>query len=297
MPASPTLAQSAASRAERRPQPRPRHPRGQGPLRAQRHPPRPARRDLLAPPRRGPGRVGRPPRRLPRPPPPRRRRRAGLRRAPRRLRLARGPAPAPRGRDAVRRPRRHVRTRPAPRLVAHAAPLRRRDPPRPEGGAGPARDAARLPPAPDLPPGRGRRRPLPLAGDRRRAPGWPSRKLRPPTMSRPNPSPGRAEPEPLRRPGNAGRRPGPARADRGCHARTRAGRPQAQPRPAPAAGSAQPPRRVGPGRPPASGPGRRATALTPSPAARSSRGRARRPAGRPRRPRSAPGRGSSPRRR
>ena len=114
---------------QRRPQPRSRHARGQGPLGPERHPPRPARCHLRAPPRRGPGSVGGRARRLPRPRPPGRRRRAGLRRAPRRLRLARGPPPPARGGDAVRRPRRHVRTHPrlgwSRTLPRYAAAIRR----------------------------------------------------------------------------------------------------------------------------------------------------------------------------
>ena len=148
-----------------------------------------------------------------------------LRRAPRRLRLARGAPPAPRGGDAVRRPRRHVRTRPAPRLVAHAAPLRRRDPARPQGGAGATGRAASLASAAAGLADGGGRRPVPLAGRPDRAPARgagrrhartrggasgrsgarrpSSRKDRPPQLrepspSRPNPSrsPGRTPPHP-----------------------------------------------------------------------------------------------------
>ena len=71
--------------------------------------------------------------------------------------------------DAVHPSRRHDRTRPAPRLVAHPAALPGCGPARPQGGAGAARDAAVLPPSPAGRPDRGRRRPAALDGRADRA--------------------------------------------------------------------------------------------------------------------------------
>ena len=113
MPVSPTQAQSAASRANGALTRGPTTPEGKArsALNGTRHGLRGSTFALL--PDEDPA-AGRPARRLPRPPPSRRRRRAGLRRAPRRLRLARGPPPAARDGDAVRPP--VDTTEPDPRL-------------------------------------------------------------------------------------------------------------------------------------------------------------------------------------